>query len=1020
MKQNLRFRACYCPSPFIIKHLLSTILLFLLCKPALAQVKDTTQRPPVVDTIKKIIKRSLQDTTFQLQEVEVGTGYQTMPKESATGSFSHVDNELYNRKVSSNVVDRIADLVPGLSYNTPGDGLLIRGRNSIYADVNPLIVVDNFPFDGNLDNINPNDVESITVLKDAAAASIWGARAGNGVIVITTKRGKTARPQVAFNSNYSVQGRPDLYGLPIISSADYIELEKDLFSRNYYNTQITNERTKAPLTPVVEILQRQRLGELTESEANALIDVLKANDVREDLMRYFYRNSTALQQALNVSGSTPTVNYYMSAGHDRDRDELVQGTDNSRITLRNRNTFQIGRKLKVQTGLTFLQNTRSIGNNPGRNINSGTGKGLYPYADLVDEQGNPLQLVRDFRRIYVDTVSSPLDWRYFPYADLGTEERTNTYRDYVVNGGVEYDIIPGLNAQVNYQYGFSSTASVNQSDVASYYTRDRINRFYQPNATNQYPIPIGDILTASNNENVSHQLRGQLNFGKSIATDHEVSALGGFEIKRTDTRGRSYTMYGVKDDGSQVNTLINFNESYPQFNNTASRSMIPNSQSISQSADRFISYYGNVGYQYRNSYSLTGSIRKDAANLFGVNTNQRGVPLWSAGLGWQIHNEPFYPFLALPYLKLRATYGSNGNFSRRASALSTISYGISTNNTTSATISAPPNSLLRWEQTRIANLGLDFATRGNRLSGTLEYYKKNIRDILAEAPVDPTMGVSTFYGNVASMKGEGLEVELNANLPLSSRSSWQGSFLFSYAQTRVTEYLLPMPPTNLVLGSNSGVTPILDRPIKTVYSYAWAGLNPENGNPMGYIHGEPSEDYTALTNIAVEDLVYNGAVQPPYFGAFRSGFTWGGFSCSFTVNYRFGHYFRRTSVYYGTLYSNWTGHSDYGLRWQEPGNELSTQVPSMVYPANSSRDNFYTNAEVLVEKGDYIRLEDVRLQYTVGRKLMGNLPFRQLTFYAYTSNLGLLWAANDRGIDPSYQNSPVLGKRISFGLNFSL
>src|SRR5690606_32083930 len=244
-----------------------------------------------------------------------------------------------------------------------------------------------------------------------------------------------------------------------------------------------------------------------------------------------------------------------------------------------------------------------------------------------------------------------------------------------------------------------------------------------------------------------------------------------------------------------------------------------------------------------------------------------------------------------------------------------------------------PNSRLRWERTNVFNLGVDFGLWQGRLKGVLEYYSKNIKDILAEAPVDPTFGISSFYGNVASMEGEGFEIELSSFIPLSTSWRWDGSLLFSYAQTRVTDYLLPTPGTADFLNAGSIITPIVEKPLYSIYSYRWAGLDSETGDPQGYLNDEISKDYGEISNTPPQQLVFHGPVQPPYFGAFRNTFSWKALSVSIGVNYHFGHFFRRRSINYTSLFRNWTGHSDYANRWRKPGDEAHTDVPSLVFPA---------------------------------------------------------------------------------------
>ncbi|WP_313262747.1 SusC/RagA family TonB-linked outer membrane protein, partial [Sphingobacterium multivorum] len=241
----------------------------------------------------------------------VSTGYQTLPKERVTGSFVQLDNVILNRRVSTGILDRIEDIVPGLLFSKNNSNLnfysfqspiTIRGQSTIMGNANPLIVVDNFPYDGDINSINPNDVETITVLKDAAAASIWGSRAGNGVIVITTKKGALEQPvRVSFNSNITVGGKPDLFYQPQMTSADFIDVEKMLFSQGYYTPFETSGAGQA-LTPVVELLIAKRDKLISEQEADAAIESYKNYDTRNDLKKYALRNSLSQQYALSLSG----------------------------------------------------------------------------------------------------------------------------------------------------------------------------------------------------------------------------------------------------------------------------------------------------------------------------------------------------------------------------------------------------------------------------------------------------------------------------------------------------------------------------------------------------------------------------------------------------------------------------------------------------------------------------------------------------------------------------------------------
>jgi hypothetical protein len=222
----------------------------------------------------------------------------------------------------------------------------------------------------------------------------------------------------------------------------------------------------------------------------------------------------------------------------------------------------------------------------------------------------------------------------------------------------------------------------------------------------------------------------------------------------------------------------------------------------------------------------------------------------------------------------------------------------------------------------------------------------------------------------------------------------------------------------LPIGSNL-INPVVGKPLYGVYSFAWGGLDPATGDPIGFYGKVSSKDYNSIySKTKLDSMVYNGPVQPPYYGAFRNTFSWRNLSVSFNISYKFGYYMRRPSVNYTDLFSSWTGHSDYSNRWQKPGDEKITNVPSLIYPNNNpNRDLFYQYSEILVEKGDHIRMEDLSLSYMFDRRNFHQLPFQNIRFYIYASNLGTLWTTNDEGIDPYYINVPKDGKMLSFGMN---
>jgi len=956
--------------------------------------------------------------------VELSTGYQTLAQERQTGSFDFINHELIDRSVTTNILDRIENLTPGLLVNhgdaAADDAMLIRGRGTLFANAAPLVVVDNFPYDGSLSNINPNDVESITILKDAASASIWGARAGNGVIVITTKSGKTSRPLVSVNSSVTVQGRPGLFNLDWISSADAVNLEQQLYWQGYYNS---GAPTYYPLPQAAYILDQLKSGAISAADTNAIFNSMRSHDVRNDEKKYFYQTSVNQQHSVNVSGNTENINYYLSAGWDHDVPNVVTDKDD-RVTLRSKNTFKISPKLKVDAVVNYVENINQKGNNPNQSFPSRSRQAMPTYTHLVDTKGNPLPVYLDYSQQFIQTAeaSGLLPWEYEPVADLYNVKNTTTTRDYLLDGAIQYKFSKSLNVELRYQFENQLMDQNIYSNDSSYTVRNLINLFTQLGSNNTlvYPIPIGGILDLSSQALTSQQGRAQINYNNTWKV-HHLDFLAGWEIRRVVTSGNAHRNYGYDPNSESYVSNMDFNTSYKQFGlNTYAT--IQNPVGVSQTEDDFLSYYANASYTYSNRLTFSAGARKDEANLFGVNTNEKGTPLWSAGAGWFVSREPFYRAGWLPFLKLRASYGYNGNISRLASALTTITnFPSLTNPITRGSINNPPNEKLRWERIGTMNIGIDFSTRNRTIDGSIEWYVKHDNDLMAQAPVDPTLGVSTFYGNVASMKGKGIDLRLTSR-NLTDGIKWYSTLVFSYSTTHVTKFDMPAPAVgiNYVNEASTNINPVLGKPVFAYFSYRWKGLD-SVGNPQGYIAAHTSEDYATITSqTALSDMVYNGSAEPVFFGSLRNDVSYKGVSLSVNVSYKFDYYFRRTSINYVNLYQTNLGSSDYSLRWQKPGDEKRTYVPSASAPQyQGNRDVFYAFSSVLVNRADNIRLEDIRLSYDLGKSQWRRLPFEHLQFYVYASNLGIIWRANKYNIDPYYNNNTLTAASLSIGTSFN-
>ena len=958
-----------------------------------------------------------------LQNVIVSTGYQDMSKESATGSFSTVNEALLNRSVSTDVLSRLENVSSGLLFDHRSNGqpvLSIRGQSTILSDASPLIVVDNFPYEGDINNLNPDDIENATILKDAAAASIWGARAGNGVIVITTKKGRIDQPlKVELNTNVTVGNKPDLfYNRAFIPSADFIDVEKTLFNQDYYSWQ--EGYADQTLSPVVQLLIAERDGQITPAEADSRINALKQVDVRKDISKYFYRKSANQQYALSVSGGARKLSYFVSAGFDDNQDNLVRN-GLTRVTLHSLTTFHPLKSIEISTGITYSNSMQTENNTGAGQINSGGGKGLYPYAQIADAAGNPLPVIRDYSSSYVAAADSNalLDWYYRPLQDMRSSDYTFTTEDIRINATVKYHLLPWLSAEALYQYEHQTVTENDVQNQEMYYTRNLINQFAYDDGSGilHFAVPKGSILDHSVNSMLSHSGRLQLNAGKQWHKN-EINALAGFEVRQATVTGFGSRRYGYNDDLAN-SVPVDYVSELP-VNPYGYSQQIPFLDFAKGLTDRNRSYFANIAYSYQKRYILSASARKDESNLFGVNANQKGVPLWSAGLAWIASSEKWFSPEWLPYLKIRATYGFNGNVNKSLTAYTTAIY--TTDYATGlpdAQILTPPNPDLSWERIGIMNVGIDFGTRNELLSGSVEYYHKRGLNLIGSTPLDPTAGFNiagrtNFTGNNADMKGQGVDVQLLIKKDM-RKVLWESSILFSYTTDKVTRFDYKSSVSDYLSYYPS---PMVGRPRYGIYAFKWAGLDPSTGDPQVFLKGEKTKDYSTINYDATpDDLEYLGPSLPPYFGSWRNTFTLSGFSIGFNITYKFGYYFTRSSINYAALFDTWIGNVDFEKRWQQPGDEKTTQVPSMPSMPDYSRDYVYNNSSVLVEKGDHIRLQDINLSYRFVKEKSHWLPFKSISVKGYINNLGILWRANQYGIDPDYAFQPYPpAKTFSLGL----
>ncbi|NLR67895.1 SusC/RagA family TonB-linked outer membrane protein [Chitinophaga varians] len=951
------------------------------------------------------LKIILAPSNTTLKQVEVSTGYQSVPAERATGAFERITRASLDRQFNVNITQYLKGTSTLLFDNTSAsEKIFIRGRNTLFANNTPLFVVDNFPVD-EISSINPNDIESITIMKDAASASIWGARAANGVIVLTTKKAAfNGKSKVTISTNTSISERPNLLKDYSIQSTDYISLEIDLFQKGYYNNDLNNRRRFPVLSPVIELLDSAKRGLVSSAIAMQRIDLLRNNNFRKDLRDYLYQTAVNNQVAVNISGGTNNHAYLLTIGYDNEQSSLVQNTMD-RLTVRAENSYKFQKWLDAKIGIAYTHSsTRQDNGGPDKITPGGAKTRYYPYAKLVNEDASFASLPKDYRSAFKDTTGKGilLPWKYVPMQDQFTIDNINRYNNIRLNTDVKIKLNKDFSLDTKFQIEDQRTENPIFYSPDNYFTRNLAN-IYTGSVDNQiiHHIPIGPIYDLTTSRSTTYHLREQMNYQKKIMSN-EITAIVGAEIKESKINGEVNRTYNYNPDLLTFSP-IDYISSFGTYQNLAGQQKVPNPQAYTGQIYRFTSYYGNVAYNVQDRYIISGSVRKDASNLLGVNTNKRGVPLWSTGFRWNINKESFFNVQAISELALRISYGYGGNLQNTLSALPIIQYGTSTDNFIDApfaTLVSPPNPNLKWEKTGTLNVGVDFELGNGVVSGTIEYYHKKSTDLIGNTAIDPTTGVMFVSRNSAAIASHGVDFTFHA-LPLNRKVKVALDGIFSYSLNKITNYLYHYPSASSYI--NSGINPVEGFPTDAIFSYKWAGLSAQ-GNPVGYLHGKPSEDYRAIkSETTTDELVYNGRSLPPLYGSMQPTISYGKWSISSTITWKIGHYFRRPSVNYSG-FANWYMNADYYDRWKQPGDEVKTNVPAMVYPFDNARDEFYQNSEILVEKADIVRLKDICLLFRPEIK-QGHI-LKAISLQLYINNVGVLYRANKFKIDPDYGKMP--------------
>lgn len=975
----------------------------------------------------------------QLEEVEVlSMGYTKLPKDRATGSFGSISSEQINETPAINIMERIQGLVPGMYVDPKNNTIQIRGINSfgMGSTKDPLIVIDGFPMAEVEDNrfrlaeknnlqggsgavlpqLNPNDIESITVLKDAAAASIWGAKAANGVIVIETKKGRNAPTVVNFSSTLSVSSPANLNRLDRMSTSQYIDLERELFNKNMINDNIDfwgPFNTNAPLTESLEWMFKVKRGSATEIERDAALDKLAAVDNRSQIRDYLLQNATSQQYSMSFSGGSNKTSYFLSGNYSKDIPVFRANKGETMTLTSNLTNSLFNDRVKVETGINYNYGT-SLSNTAAINALSSNPQmgALLPYDLLKNESGENIKKYLRYRPEVMQEFERQgyLDWAYSPLEELESSNYNDQSHRLRMHLNLNTKLTSWANLSVmgQLQRVLENAESIDYVD--SYTMRNNINYGTTVNSSGNlvYNYPMGGSLRTRNYNGSQYMVRTQLNIDETfgLQDQYALAFIGGAEIKQNDYRSSGGNFIGF-DPLTYVNSVFTPSGRYDTVDGWGTT--FPANGVVAKNKTRALSYYSNASFSaFRSKYVISGSVRFDDFTVVGASREQRAKPLWSVGGKWDAKQEAFLKDAAwADALGLRVTYGVNGTLPIGIGSVVVIT--TSQDNQTgegTATISYPANNQISWEKVKTFNIGLDYGIWDNRLQVNVDYYTKRSSDILYDLPFNPTYGWTSVRFNSASMKAHGIDLGLRANWLRATPLKWNTMFNFGYNTNEVTDSRFEKSTSvpQLIAGS----IPIEGHSTDYMYAYNWAGLDTEGRSQIYKADGSIVKVDQGVNQLSAEDLREMGRTTPPYVGGLFNTFSYKDFSLGIRINYEIGHVLRRLSVQNYPQWNFYSGaiglQSDLADRWRNAGDELITDIPAIVndgWQFNSvSR---YSSADKLVISGSHVRLQQIDFGYHIPQSMLSRTPFKSVGLTAAVRNLGIIWRMNKEGVDPNYR-----------------
>jgi TonB-linked SusC/RagA family outer membrane protein len=999
----------------------------------------------------------LAEDAVGLQDVVV-TGFQQIDKDKFTGSAVTLKTDDVKIDGLPDVSRMLEGRAAGVSIqNVSGTfgaapKIRIRGATSLNGDNKPLWVIDGVVQEDivNISNdqlssgdpttllgsavagLNPNDIETFDILKDAAAAALYGARAMNGVIVITTKKGKAGKPQITYSGNFSTQLTPSYRNFNIMNSAQQMSVLGELERQGILNTDILSRPDYGVYGKYYNSVNGDDQGEFPQSNTQPakrdyLLRYARANT---DWFDVLFKQNFIQEHSLSVSFGTDKSNSYASVSYLDDNGWTIADKV-KRYTLNFNNNYQLSDRLNI--GLTTLASVRRQ-QAPGslsRQSNPVEGKfdrdfDINPFSYALntsrtltayDENGNLEYFRRNFApfNIVSELANNKINLNL---ADIKLQGNLS----YKITDHITYDFLGALRyIQTGREHIITEHSNMaNAYRAADNSTIALANKYLYtdpdvPNANPVIVLPSGGFYNTNEDRMTFYNVRNNFRFNNTFNERHQIDILAGQEIKYTNRQNANNTGYGFQYDQGGT-PFVDYR--------ILKQTIETNFQYYGMRMDyeRFAAFYGSAGYTLDEKYNFTGYVRYDGSNGFGKSAIARWLPTYTIAGSWNFDRENFIKnFKWLSMGRIRASYGLSAD-TGPATNSAVLFQSIITRRPfadekeSAIALSSLENTELTWEKLYSGNLGLDLGLFANRINLTVDGYIRNSFDLIDDIKTSGIGGQIYKVANYADMQSYGVDFSIDGVLFKNKDWDFRSRITVGYSNTHITNVDNSPGIFDLVKAEGANVK---GRPVRSLFSIDYDALDPKTGVPI-FVNenGEVSSD-VYLQDQNVSYLKYEGPVDPPVTGGFNNTLSYKNLTLNVFLTYQYGNKIRLNPLYRGTFTDLDALPKEFLDRWVMPGDEQITDVAKISdklqqqYLAGTYPYNIYNYSTERVARGDFVRLKSVSLAYKLPLPIASRYGFKGASIQLSSINPWLIYADKKlKGQDPEFFNSGGVAQPI--------